>query len=94
MIPMPRASLLKRMPSGPRTSRLNGPIAQDGFFNTEQIDYLTPVKNSELKKSATNLAQNQEDENVDSLVYTVSRRRSSLRQIRSDDPTKDINLFE
>lgn len=74
----------------------------DRFFQkAEVIEYLTPVKTQDLKKSCANLNDSMEfpvresckETRVDSLVYTHSKKRNSLRLVKTESDST-IQLFD
>lgn len=89
--PKKRRNGISRNLSGATFDKFQG-TGQRGYIREEPIEFLTPLKNSSLRKSSANIALR--DDQNDSLVYTVSRRRSSLRPIFTDDCEGTINNFE
>ena len=55
MMPSQAGAPLRRVPSGSGFGKLSGKFTGPGINQQEQIDYLTPVKNSPLKKSTANI---------------------------------------
>lgn len=89
--PQRRRNGINHSVSGKTFDRFRG-LLPKGILREEQIEFLTPLKQTDLGKSAVDIGGCIEDE--DSLVYTASRRRSSLRRIHPIDPQGSINNFD
>lgn len=89
--PQKRRNAIHRNKSGYELDKLRDK-SQKGCLNDEPIDFLTPVKNSDIQKSAVKVGLMVDQD--DSLVYTVSRRRNSLRFVNTEASEGAINNFD
>lgn len=92
--PQRRRNAINRTLEGGTFDRFKG-LLPKGVIREEKIDFLTPMKNGELGRSAVDLClKDFRAEADDSLVYTVSRRRSSLRRLHVGTWEGAINNFD
>lgn len=89
--PQRRRNAIHRNKSGQRLDKFSQHLPK-GCLRDENFEFLTPVKQASIRKSVFGMAAI-EDQN-DSLVYTVSRRRSSLRMVSTEATEGAINNFD
>jgi hypothetical protein len=86
-----RRNAIHRNRSGCQLDKFKGTIPK-GFLKDELIEFLTPIKKPDLQKSTIGIGLKIEHD--DSLVYTASRRRSSLRFVSTEASEGAINNFD